>query len=470
MDLRAYIDRLEEQQELNRISCEVDPHIELGAIVRKISDQGGPALLFENVKGYQIPVLVNIFGTRKRIADLFNVEEQQLLTHYSKLSNAKNYIPPILTSKEEAPCKEIRYIGNEVNLFSLPNPIWTEQDAGPYINFGVVRAKEPNGSFSNLSVNRLQVKERNKLGIRTDLGRDLGKIIHMYWQQGKACPVAITIGNSPYYLLASVDALPFGVDEILLAGALSGKPVLTTKCETSDIEIPIDSEIVIEGEIPPYVLEEEGPYGEFLGYVGSCEKLPIIEVKAITTRKNPIYLGSLEGMPVVEHHVMQSLHIENGLKLLGSITGVKIVDVAVQPYSGGMSAVISIQKRFDSDPKQLMMASFMISILKQVFIVDEDIDVHSDKDLQWAMATRFQPDKDITIINNAQGLQLDPSAYPSPGNETARISSKVGFDLTKPVNVKYPEVIKYSKETMDLIEKRWSEYGFPSSNNRSQWK
>ncbi|RFA32956.1 hypothetical protein CAI16_16460 [Virgibacillus dokdonensis] len=459
MEFRQFIQKLEEMGELKKISCEINPAVELGAINRRISDENGPALLFENVKGSNIPLVSNLLGTRKRIATYFSVDEDQLVEHYGQLSNFRNYIPQQVVSGTEAPCKEVKYFDNDVDLTKLPNPVWNEGDAGPYITFGVSRVKDPSGKISNLSVNRFQVKDKGSLGIWTDEGRDLGKILNMYWAQNKPCPIAITIGNSPSYLLASVDKAPFGVDEIMIAGALQKRPVLTTQCETSDIDVPIESEIVIEGEIPPGNFEEEGPFGEFLGYMGPKEKLPIVNVKAITMRENPIYLGSYEGFPMVEHHVMQSMHIENGLKLLSQFSGVQVVDVAVKPYSSGLSAVISINKKFDSDPKQVFFTAFMISILKDITVVDADINVRSEAELQWALATRFQADTDLTVVDGAQGLQLDPSAHGVKGHATAKKSAKLGIDATMSKEKHYPNRIKFSNETENLMNERWKEYG-----------
>nr|PZN42136.1 MAG: hypothetical protein DIU70_05575 [Bacillota bacterium] len=458
-DLRSYIALLEEHGDLRRVAVPVSPVHEIGAICRRLQDQEGPAVLFEQVQGSDIPLVCNLFSHRRRIAMLFGVPEGQLAQEYARRSHPSQYRPPWPVST--GPCKEVVRRGEEVDLRCLPNPVWNEGDGGPYITFGAVRIKDPSGQLGNVSINRLQVHGPRLLGVWTASDRDLGRILRMWWDKGQPAPVAVVIGGPPTYMLAACDHLPFGTDETLLAGALQGDSIEVVRCETSDLDVPATAEIVIEGEIPPDQHHPEGPFGEFLGYMGPSGLMPVINVKAVTHRRDPICVGSYEGMPDVETHTLMYLHLENGLRLLLSFFAPEVVDIYVPRGSAGMAVRVSIRKRHESDPRQVIAAAFAIPTFKYVWVFDEDVDIRDEMQVQWALCTRVQPDRDLVVMSRCQGINLDPSADRLTPDELTTLTSRVGVDATRPLGRPFPPVVRFSQETMAAVARRWQEYGLP---------
>lgn len=459
VDLRAFLQLLEAKGQLRRVKVEVDPRFEIGAICRKLQDENGPAVLFERVKGSRIPLVSNLLSNRERIAALWGASAAELPRLYGQRSHPQHYRGP-RPSEQGAPCKEVIRLGDEVDVTELPSPIWNEGDAGPYITFGVLRVKDPTGHLANLSVNRLQVKGPRKLGIWTAEDRDLGRIMRMWWAQGKAMPVSIVIGCEPTYVLAACDHLSFGTDEMVLASALRGEPVPVVKSETNDLEVPASAEIVLEGEIPPGVLEPEGPYGEMLGYYGPQGPMPVININAMTHRRDPICLGSYEGMPEVETHTIQQLQLENGLRFLLGFVGPTIRDVHVSPTSGGMNAYVSIEKVQEGDARQVLLAMQTLPLIKHAVVFDPDIQIRDPGQREWALATRVNPARDVMIFDRVRGLHLDPTAQRVHPETLTTLTSRMGIDATVPLGSDFPKKITFSAETMRHVTERWKEYGF----------
>lgn len=425
-NLSEFLELLEKEKELARIKIPVNPNFELGSLARFNVECFGPALLFENVIGTTMPVVVNLLSSRRRLALLFQCKEEELVNEYIKRSQEINYKEPIYTAS--APCKEIIIKKEDINLYKIPQIIWNVGDAGPYITFGVVRIKDCLSNKGNLSVNRIQIIDKDKLAIFTTEERDLGKSIINAWKCGKAAEVVITIGYDPLYSVAAVDSLKTGIDEILLAGALRNKSVEVVRSENFDIEIPAQSEIVIEGIIEINANVNEGPFLECFGVRGIKTYSPLIKVKTITQKKSPIYIGSYSGKPPVETTYIQDFLFEAQLKIILNKTNVDVKEVYIQPTSHVSHVIISIKKRDESDIRKLIRSVLPFAWVKRVTIVDDDINVKDLKEIDWAITTWFNPEKNLTVKSNFKPIEIDCSVYKSK----SLTISKMVIDATRP--------------------------------------
>ncbi len=299
-DLREFIGFLESKGELIRTKKPVDVKYEISAYIRKTSDVQGPALLFENVKEFTIPVLGGAFATRKRALLALETSNED---YVNKFHDALDHlVAPKLTAN--APCKDVIIKGQDVDLNKLPVPIFSERDPAPFITLGLCISRDPKSGGKNTSIYRLQLKGRNRLGI---MAQHLVRQLMEAESIGKCLPIAISIGTDPVLPLATQWMAPYGTDELALAGSLRGAPVELVKAETVDLEVPATAEIIIEGMVLPNVREDEGPFGEVSGYYTPSNPKPVIEVTAITHRKNPIYQAALTGMPTTENHILKQL-------------------------------------------------------------------------------------------------------------------------------------------------------------------
>ena len=302
-DLREFLNLLEEKGELLKTKKPVDVKFEISSYIRKTSDQHGPALLFENVKNFTMPVVGGVFATRERA---FLALESSPQDYVNRFEHALDHVlPPKLVSS--APCKDVIHTGKDVDLTRLPIPTFSEKDPAPFITLGLCISRDPKGGGKNTSIYRLQLKGRNRLGI---MAQQLVRQLTEAESIGKGLPIAIAIGTDPVLALATQWMAPYGTDELALAGALRGEPVEVVKAETVDLEVPATAEIIIEGTVLPNVREEEGPFGEVSGYYTPANPKPIIEVSAITHRRNPIYQAALTGMPTTENHILKQLPLE----------------------------------------------------------------------------------------------------------------------------------------------------------------
>ncbi len=452
-DLRAFLQKLEEEGELARVKVPVNPEYEIGAICRRMLDKRGPALLFEN-PGSDVPLAVNILASRRRYT--MGLETTPEDFHQKWIERTKEVLPPVIV--KDGPCKENILTGDDVDLFKFPIPVWNELDAGPFITFPCHISRDPQTGIRNAAMYRTQVFDRNTVGI------EIAPYRHIYIHGKKSSgplPVALALGLDPAIHIASVASFPFGVDELAMAGSLRGEPVELVKCETVPLEVPAAAEIVLEGELRFDEQREEGLFGEFTGYYGIKVVRPTIKIKAITHRNNPIYLGSYEGKPPQETNYMMGIPIEAEILRLVPIPGIRKVHVT-EGGCGAFNCVVSIEKQFEGYGKMIAMAilgTWGARFIKNLIIVDSDIDPYNMTEVEWALATRFQPDRDLEIIKAVTGCILDPSLSEHERATGHSRTSKMILDATRYDADTYETPCAPKKEALAEVEKNWSKYG-----------
>jgi 2,5-furandicarboxylate decarboxylase 1 len=429
-DLREFIGFLESKGELIRTKKPVDVKYEISAYIRKTSDVQGPALLFDNVKEFTIPVLGGAFATRKRALLALETSNED---YVNKFHDALDHlVAPKLTGN--APCKDVIIKGQDVDLNKLPVPIFSEKDPAPFITLGLCISRDPKSGGKNTSIYRLQLKGRNRLGI---MAQHLVRQLMEAESIGEGLPIAIAIGTDPVLPLATQWMAPYGTDELALAGSLRGAPVELVKAETVDLEVPATAEIIIEGMVLPNVREDEGPFGEVSGYYTPSIPKPVIEVSAITHRRNPIYQAALTGMPTTENHILKQLPLEASYywQLKKEFPGVTAVHF---PAAGtvGMTCVIAMKQAYECEARNLIAAMIGTRRNKITVVVDDDIDITDMEKVWWAITTRTQADEDVIIFPRVMATAMDPSV------RKLRVGSSLGIDATVPFGQYFPEIVK----------------------------
>lgn len=426
-DLRHFIDFLECEGELVRVTRQVNAKFGIAGGIRKMSDQNGPALLFQNIEGYKIPVVGGLFATWNRTAMALGTTSDKAVEKFLKAKN--NLLKPKLVSK--APCKECILTEEEVDLRKFPIPTHHERDAGPYITGGVQVSKDPQTKIQNAGIYRQQVKGRSNLVIHCSKTSHLRRHFDMMENQGNPLELAIAIGLDPAIHIAAAAKVPYGLDEIEVAGGLRENPVEVVKCETVDITVPATSEIVIEGKMLPNIREPEGPFADICGQYESTPGDPVIQISAITHRYNPIFQTIFTGFPITENHILNSL-TQSALcyeDVISTFPGVKAVNIS--PAGCSFHAVLSLKQSYPSEAKRLILAVLgKMNLLRRVVVVDEDIDVFDDLMVEWALATRVNAEQDIIVLPRVGRARPDPSA-------TGALTSVYGIDATIPCELNF---------------------------------
>jgi 2,5-furandicarboxylate decarboxylase 1 len=352
---------------------------------------------------------------------------------------AENPLPWREVAPADAPCQQV--VHREIDLRALlPIPTHSEHDNGPYITAGMVIARNPVTGVQNVSINRIQVHAKDRMAILL-LPRHLFAFYKLAEANDQPLDVAVVIGADPLTLLASQAITPIDHDELEIAGALHGAPLAVVKCLTSEVRVPANAEIVIEGKLLPRVREPEGPFGEFPKYYSAQENREVIVVEAITHRTNPIFHTIVPAE--MEHLLLGSIPREATLlaHLQRSFPTVLDVHLSIGGV-GRYHLFVKFRKQREGEPKNVILCAFGAHYdIKQVTVVDDDVDVHDPQQVEWAVATRFQADRDLVVIAGAQGSVLDPSTTigndgpngePAPAHQQG-ISAKMGLDATKPV-------------------------------------
>jgi 4-hydroxy-3-polyprenylbenzoate decarboxylase/2,5-furandicarboxylate decarboxylase 1 len=434
-DLREFISYLEEQKELRRIRKAVDTKYEIAAYIRKTSDIRGPALLFENVNGWRIPVAGGVFATRKRALLALETSDKECA---GKFQYALDHLTPP-RAVASGPCKEIILKGDDADLSRFPIPIFSEGDSGPFITAGLVISKDPESGRSNTSIYRLQVHDSRRLGVKA---QQLQRQLRIAETRGEPLPVAIAIGTDPVLTLASQWDAPYGVDELELAGGLRREPVEVVRAETVDLMVPATAEIVIEGTIRPKTREIEGPFGEVGGYSTPKFPKPVIEVTAITHRKDPIFHAALTGLPTTENHILRQIPMEATYywELKKRHPGVTAVHF---PAAGAILflVVIAMKQTYLYEARNAIASMFATRRNKIIIVVDDDVDIYDMEKVMWAVATRSRPEEDVVIFPRLSTSGMDPSAFRLEGTDSFW-NSGLGIDATKPFGQPFPEVVE----------------------------
>jgi len=449
-DLRDFITQLEHQQQLKRISLEIDPILEMTEIGDRTLRQQGPALIFENPKGYDMPVLTNLFGTPERVAFGMGQSSTDALRDVGKLlaflkepeppkgirdlwdkfplfKQIKNMPAKVI---KNAPCQENVIEKEDVDLGILPVQTCWPEDAAPLITWGLVVTKGVHQSRQNMGIYRQQVIGKNKVIMRW-LAHRGGALDYQEWCKkypDKPFPIAVVLGADPATILAAVTPIPDSLSEYAFAGLLRGGRTELTKCQLHDLQVPARAEIILEGFIYPGELAPEGPFGDHTGYYNEIDNFPVFTVERITQRDNPIYHSTYTGRPPDEPAILGVALNEVFVPILQKQFS-EIVDFYLPPEGCSYRmAVISIKKHYAGHAKRIMLGTW--SFLRQfmytkfIIVVDDDIDVRNWQDVIWAMTTRMDPVRDTVMIENTPIDYLD---FASP---VSGLGGKIGFDAT----------------------------------------
>jgi 2,5-furandicarboxylate decarboxylase 1 len=417
-DLRSWLTHLSEHGKLAVAREGIDLTDELAAVSKRL--ERDRAVLFPKPGGHGIPVVANLFAARDWVADAIGVKEDQLLTRF--LAAAREPLP--VREVASGPVQEV--VHKEVDLLrQLPIPKHNERDSGPYITAGLLIARNPRTGVQNVSIHRCQISGPNRIGVLL-LPRHTLAYFRMAEQVGEALEIAIVIGVHPALILASQAIAALDEDEMGIAGALLGRPVDVVKCKTNSVRVPAHAEIVIEGRILPGIREPEGPFGEFPQYYGPRANREVIEVDAITHRERPIFHTIVGGG--YEHLVLGGVPREATLLQHLRRSFPNVLDVRLT--RGGVCRyhlAVQIDKTSDGEPKNIIMSAFGAHYdIKQVVVVDRDVNISDTDEIEWAVATRFQADRDLLVISGALGSKLDPTTNDG-------ISAKMGLDATVPI-------------------------------------
>jgi 2,5-furandicarboxylate decarboxylase 1 len=449
--LRDLLSHLERIGKLQRVTRPVDKDWEIACITRQVMYQPPErryAILFENVAGFKTPVATNTLGASREL----------YATAIGAVSSNGQVDKEAIHAKT-GPCKENIMRGDDVDLLKFPIPTWTPgKDAGSYLSAGAVIQKDPETGTQNAGVYRGMIKGPKRIGVLVQPAKHSGVIFQKYEAANKPMPVAIVIGPPPSLGMTSVGRVPYGVDEMTVAGALSGRAMEVVKCETIDLMVPAHSEMVIEGIVQPGVREKEGPFGEFYGHMGPPAQSPIIEVTAITYRDGTIHQGFQEQMPPSEGSCIKDIAMESILLSSLRQCGIPgVLDVYVHPMSCQSHVVVKIKPQFPSHAKAVYAGCWATypNRAKQVVVVEDDCDIYDDNDVAWHIATRVQPDRDHTIWEKGTGLPLDPSMP----KEQAIYSGKIGIDATR--KHAYAERSLPPATMLQKVKADWQQYGLP---------
>jgi 2,5-furandicarboxylate decarboxylase 1 len=434
--LRDFIEYLKQNGELLNLSAPLSPKFEISTILSEMGKQESPALFFEKVKGYQFPVIGNLLGTKARLSMALGIDQENFFE--SALSKLEKRIPPIL-AKDQLP--KVVVTGKErVDLPKLL-PILTHyaNDSGPYITSGITSARDPKGGVIGRGLHRMEVRGKKELGISL-INPPLSEIYAQYKKENRRMEVATVIGVDPAILIASISKIPRGTDKLSVAGGLKGKPIPMVKAETVDIDIPAHAEIVIEGYIDPKGKEKDGILGESSGYYMTFSKSPTIHVTAISYRKGAYF-----------HAIVPwGLEVDN---LLCLIHGIDIVpkmkkefpylkQIHFIPGTFGSHVVMSIDTENKGEIRKVLHFALSFTNIKKAIVVDEDVNPEYHQEVEWALATRFQGDRDLIIIPDLRGQPIDPSS------KEGFLTAKIGMDATRPKKegferVDTPREVKY---------------------------
>ena len=486
-DLQTFLRRLEDRGQLRRITVPVDPDLEIAEIANRLLLSGGPALLFENVKGAAMPLVINTLGTLERVCWAFGMESpEELEAIGQKLALLYQPRPPkkfsqavemgkalfdVVKAKPDLdlfpPCHQVVLKEDEVDLGQLPLLRVYAGDADKVITLGLMVTKDPESKIPNVGVYRLQLQSRNTATVQWLSVRGPSRHLRKAAERGEKLEVAIAIGVDPLLIMAAATPLPIDLSEWLFAGLYSGKGVNLAKCKTVNLEVPALSEIVLEGTITPGETAEDGPAGDHIGYYGPTrENAPLLRFHCMTHRKNPIYMTAFSGRPPKED-AMMALALNRIYTPILRMQVSEIVDFFL-PMEGlsYKAAVISIDKAYPGQARRAALAFWtalpQFTYTKFVIVVDKAINIRDPRQVMWAVTSKVDPARDVFILPENPFDRLD-FATEKPG-----LGSRMGIDATTKV---YPETdrpwsdeLKPDPDIAALVDRRWAEYGLADVN------
>jgi len=475
-ELGEFVEKLEKAGELKRIKTQVDVNLEIAEILRRTMYSNGPALYFENVKNYDIPVLGNAFGSLKRleigletndftqigqrIVDMTKMEIPtglfEKIKKIPELSKMADVAPKL---QKSGPVTEI--FEDSPSFDKIPILKTWHKDAGRFITFGLVATKHPDTDVRNLGVYRMQILDKTHALMHWQKHKRGAHHYDIKKDTGNKIEVAVIIGADPATVFSAVAPVPEGLDKYFFAGITRKTGIKTVKCKTVDLEVPANAELVLEGHVDPSEIRMEGPFGDHTGYYTPPEPYPVFTLTGIMRREKPIYLTTIVGKPILEDAFIGKV-IERSFLPLIKMFQPEVVDFSM-PAAGwfqGM-AIISIKKRYPGQAKKVMMGLWglgQLALTKIFVVVDEDVNVHDINDVIWAITTRAEAARDVIIIDNTPTDTLDPA---SP---LVNLGSKLGIDATQKTKEEgyqreIQELVSVDEDTKNLVDAKWSSYG-----------
>jgi len=475
-DTPQFIQELENAGELKRVKTEVDTDLEIAEILRRAMYANGPAILFENVKGYDMPVLGNAFGSLKRleiglettdfteigqrIVDMTKMEiPSGIFNKIKKLPELSKMSDSFSKLQKSGPVTEV--INDNPSFDKIPILKTWPNDAGKFITFGLVATKHPETGVRNLGVYRIQILDSTHAIMHWQKHKRGAHHHDISKEKGEKIEVAIIIGGEPATVFSAVAPVPEGFDKYLFAGITRKKGIKTVKCKTIDLEVPANAELVLEGYVDPAEIRDEGPFGDHTGYYTPKEPFPTFTLTGIMQRQKPIYLTTVVGKPILEDAFIGKV-IERSFLPLIKMFQPEVVDFAM-PAAGWFQGIgiISIKKRYPGQAKKVMMGLWglgQLALTKFFVVVDDDVNVHDMNEVLWAVTTRADPARDSIIIDRTPTDTLDPS---SP---LVNLGSKLGIDATQKTKEEgfereIQELVKVDDTTKNLVDSKWSSYG-----------
>ncbi len=474
-NLREFVASLEAAGELVRVGPEVSPRLEMAEIVDRLCKRGGPAVLFERPTGYEIPVLMNAFGSARRMALALGADDVEAirnrigaLLHSApptslaekvragwQLLRLGSFLPKMVTA---APCQEV--VCDPPGLDQLPILTCWPQDGGPFITLPLVISRSPETGCRNVGMYRMQVYDNTSTGMHWHVHKVGAKHYREYERRGERMPVAVALGGDPATIYAATAPLPAELDEIMFAGFLRQQPVEMVACQTIDLEVPAEAEIVLEGYVEPHERRREGPFGDHTGYYSLADDYPVFHLTHMTRRREPIYPATVVGPPPMEDCYLGKATERIFLPLL-QLALPEIVDLNL-PLEGVFHnlALVSIRKEFPWHARKVMHALWglgQMMFTKVIVVVDDDVDVHNEREVLWKALNHIDPQRDVTFVEGPVDVLDHASARPN-------IGSKMGIDATRKWpseghTREWPDEIKMTPEIKRRVDALWEELG-----------
>ncbi|MEB3225396.1 MAG: UbiD family decarboxylase [Synechococcus sp.] len=480
-DLRAFIKLVEERGQLRRIRALVDSDLEIAEIANRMLQVGGPALLFENVRGTSVPVVVNLLGTVERICWAMKMEKPEELEDLGrKLAMLQQPKPPkkisqavdfgkvlfdVLKAKPGGSllpaCQQVVVKEEELDLNMIPMLRPYPKDAGKNITLGLVITKDCETGVPNVGVYRLQLQSKTTMTVHWLSVRGGARHLRKAAEQGKKLEVAIAIGIDPILIMAAATPIPVDLSEWLFAGLYGGSGVALTKCKTLDLEVPADAEFILEGTITPGEMLPDGPFGDHMGYYGGVEDSPLVRFHCMTHRKDPIYLATFSGRPPKEEAMMAIALNRIYTPILRQQVS-EIVDFFLPMEAlSYKAAIISIDKAYPGQARRAALAFWsalpQFTYTKFVIVVDKDINIRDPRQIVWAISSKVDPVRDVFILPDTPFDTLDFAS------ERIGMGGRMGIDATTKIppetDHEWGEVLESDPDVATRCDRRWEEYG-----------